>query len=113
VRQKLDDIWRQANGSIVPPQRIDVVNASGVIGHHFDGETIAPVVAECARVLGPGGIAMLDVGPSLSGPDLRNVMTGAGFRFLGHYRSGWWDPTGQMVFSPAIDKSAHKRRLID
>jgi SAM-dependent methyltransferase len=99
VCQKLAEAWRQTDGGVVPPQSVDVVNASGVIGHHFDADTIAPVVAESRRVLRLGGIAMLDVGPSLSGPELRRVMSGAGYDYLGHYRSGWWDPTGQMVFS--------------
>jgi SAM-dependent methyltransferase len=99
VCQKLADVWRQADGVMVPPQSVDVVNASGVIGHHFDADTIAPVVAESRRVLRPDGIAMLDVGPSLGGPELRRMMGTAGFSSVGHYRSGWWDPTGQIVFS--------------
>jgi SAM-dependent methyltransferase len=88
----------QPGGGAVPTNSVAVVNASGVIGHHLDANTIAPLIAELGRVLTPGGIAMLDVGPSLDGPEMRRLMDGASFRFLGYYRSGWWDPTGQMVF---------------
>jgi SAM-dependent methyltransferase len=99
VCQQLTGAWRQAGGAVLPPHSVDVVNASGVIGHHFDADTLAPVIAELRRVLRPGGIAMLDVGPSLGSSALRRLMSVAGFSYVGHYRSGWWDPTGQIVFS--------------
>ena len=77
---------------------VDLVNASGVVGHHLRPDTIAPLVAELTRVLVAGGVAMLDAGPTLPAADLRQIMEGAGFQFQGHHRSWFGDPTGELVF---------------
>jgi SAM-dependent methyltransferase len=99
VRQDMTALpLMQADGTFVPTGSVDVANASGVVGHHLQVDTVSPLIAELRRLLAAGGIAMLDVGPSLGGRELRRLMQGAGFRCIGHYRSGWWDPTGEMVF---------------
>ena len=77
---------------------IDLINASGVVGHHLRPETFGPLLAEIDRLLKPDGTAMLDVGPTLRGKALRRMMAQAGFAFLGHYRCWFADLTGQMVF---------------
>jgi SAM-dependent methyltransferase len=81
-----------------PDASVDVINASGIVGHHLKPETMRPLLAEIERVLKPAGVAMLDVGPTLRGPALRRIMAEAGFAFLGHYRSWFGDLTGEMVF---------------
>ncbi len=81
-----------------PNASVDVINASGIVGHHLKAETIWPLLAEIKRVLKPGGVAMLDVGPTLRGRVLRRIMAAAGFAFLGHYRCWFGDLTGEMVF---------------
>jgi SAM-dependent methyltransferase len=98
VCQGVTETLRHSDGSQIPDGSVDLVNASGVVGHHLTAHTIAPLIVEMRRVLTLGGIAMLDVGPTLPGKQLRELMTAAGFEYLGHYRSGWWDPTGEMVF---------------
>jgi SAM-dependent methyltransferase len=97
VCQGLTEPFRQADGSAVPDRGVDLVNASGVIGHHLNHTTVRPLIEELGRILRPGGIAMLDVGPTLAARDLRELMTDAGFTFLGHYRS-WFADNGAMVF---------------
>jgi hypothetical protein len=77
---------------------VDVVNASGVVGHHLDRDSVGPLVAELDRVLAPDGVAMLDVGPTLGETDLTAVMRAAGFRAVGRRHSWALDPTGQVVF---------------
>ena len=77
---------------------VDVVNASGVVGHHLDGQSVRPLVAELKRVLRAEGIAMLDVGPSLGEPELTALLQAAGFRKLGRWHSWWLDPYGQVVY---------------
>jgi SAM-dependent methyltransferase len=89
---------RQADGSRVPDRQVDVVNASGVVGHHLNADTIAPLVAELQRTIAAEGIAQLDVGPTLRDAELTRIMTAAGFRRLGRFRSWWLDPTGQVVY---------------
>ena len=80
---------------------VDVINASGVVGHHLEPGTIGPLIAEMRRVLVPGGVAMLDVGPTMPGGVLRRLMAEAGFGYEGHYRSWFGDRTGEMVFRSA------------
>jgi SAM-dependent methyltransferase len=89
---------RRPDGSLIPDRGTDLVNASGVVGHHLDEHSVRPLVAELRRILAPGGLAMLDVGPTLRAGPLTRIMTAAGFRRLGHRRSWWLDPTGQVVF---------------
>jgi len=82
-----------------PDGSIDLINASGVVGHHLTPATIPPLVAEMRRVLTPSGVAMLDVGPTMPGSDLLRIMADAGFAYQGHYTSWFGDRTGEMVFS--------------
>ena len=96
--QGVTEALRQPDGNLIPDNSVDAVNASGVVGHHLNDSTVLPLIEELNRVLRQGGIAMLDVGPSLKENDLRLLMEAADFIYEGHYRSGWWDPTGQVVF---------------
>jgi SAM-dependent methyltransferase len=98
VCQGVTEPLRQPGGAPVPERTLDLVNASGVVGHHLDPDTVGPLVAELRRVLAPGGVAMLDVGPTLRAAELTRAMTAAGFTRLGRWRSWWLDPTGQVVF---------------
>ena len=84
-----------------PDNSVDLVNASGVVGHHLRPDTIIPLIAELKRVLRPDAIAMLDAGPTLPAPVLRRIMLDAQFVCLGHYKSWFGDRTGEMVFRQA------------
>lgn len=89
-----------------PDASVDVINASGIIGHHLKPETMRPLLAEIERMLKPDAVAMLDVGPTMRGRALRRIMTEAGFAFLGRYRCWFGDFTGEMVFRrPKMDQS--------
>jgi SAM-dependent methyltransferase len=98
VRQGVTERFVEAGGEMVPDHSVDLVNASGVVGHHLHADSVPPLVQELCRVLATGGIAMLDVGPSLPAKDLLPIMTAAGFRALKHVRSWFLDPTGEIVF---------------
>jgi SAM-dependent methyltransferase len=99
--QGVTEPLREPAGGPVPDRGVDLVNASGVVGHHLNRDTAAPLVRELRRVLAPGGIAALDVGPTLRAPDLIGLMRAAGFQALGRCRSCLLDPTGQVVFRAA------------
>jgi SAM-dependent methyltransferase len=86
------------DGAVVLDSSVDVVNASGVLGHHFYPQTIGPLLKEVRRVLRPGGIAMLDVGPTLPERELTRLAGEAGLCKVGHWRSWRLDPTGQVVY---------------
>jgi SAM-dependent methyltransferase len=99
--QGVTETLRQPGGEPVAGGSVDVVNASGVVGHHLNRETVGPLVGELGRVLAPDGVAMLDVGPTLGEASLTAVMRAAGFRAAGRRRSWAFDPTGQVVFRRA------------
>ena len=81
-----------------PDGSVDLVNASGIIGHHLTLETFQPLLTELVRILKPDGLAILDPGPTLTAPTLAAVMQGAEFTQQGHYFSWFGDPCGAMVF---------------
>jgi SAM-dependent methyltransferase len=88
----------EPDGRPVRGRSVDVVSASGMVGHHLRREAVGPLVAELRRVLAPGGVALLDPGPTLRAVVLEPVMSAAGFRTLGRRRSWPLDPTGQVIF---------------
>lgn len=81
-----------------PDGGVDLINASGVVGHHLTPATIPPLIAEIRRVMSPDGVAMLDIGPTMPGGDLQRLMSEAGFQYQGHFKSWFGDRTGEMVF---------------
>jgi SAM-dependent methyltransferase len=97
VCQGVTETLRQPGGTPVPDASVDVVNASGVVGHHLNTHTILPLARELVRTLRPGGVALLDVGPTLGDADLSIIMNAAGFERLGYHRSCFLDRTGQVV----------------
>jgi SAM-dependent methyltransferase len=99
VCQSISETLRQRDGAPVAAGSVDVVNASGVVGFHLNQQTVRPLAAELRRVLTDGGIALLDVGPTLGAQALRDIMVAAGFRWLGRYRSWIGDPTGEAAFA--------------
>lgn len=82
----------------IAPLSIDVVNASGIVGHHLDPPDAEAAAEEIHRVLKPGGIASLDVGPKLSAKKLSELMDQLGFERLRRTKSNIFDRTGQVVF---------------
>jgi SAM-dependent methyltransferase len=98
VCQSITEPLRDVNGAALPDASVDVVNSSGVVGHHLNSGTVKPLVQEVRRVLRAGGVVLLDSGPTLRPRALRQVMERSGFTFLGHYRSWWLDPTGELAF---------------
>ncbi len=82
-------------------QRIDLANSSGVLGHHFNVDTMQLLAAQLKAVIRPGGLAMLDSGPTLSATDLVGIMTSAGFVEVRRCRSWPLDPTALIVFQLA------------
>ena len=96
--QPITETLREPDGSPVAEKSVDVASASGVVGHHLNAETVQPLIQELLRVLRPGGLAMLDVGPTLRLEPLRKLLYSAGFTFVARTRSWFLDPTGQAVF---------------
>jgi SAM-dependent methyltransferase len=98
ICQGVTETLRLADGMPLPPGSVDLINASGIVGHHLNSHTIRPLLTEIQRILKPTGLAMLDVGPTLPGHTLNALMRKAAFDYVGHCRSWFLDPTGEMVF---------------
>jgi len=98
VCQGITEPLRDPAGGAVPDGSIDVVNSSGVIGHHLDAESVRPVAAEVRRVLAPGGLAVLDDGPTVPTAVLVEQMRAAGFEVLGRYKSWPLATSSQVAF---------------
>ena len=96
--QGVTEALREPDGAAVPARAVDVVNASGVVGHHLDATTVRPLIGELTRVLRPGGVALLDVGPTLGDAELSAIMTAGGLARLGYRRSCFLDRTGQVIY---------------
>jgi SAM-dependent methyltransferase len=111
VGQGVTEPLRDARGDLIPATSVDVINASGVVGHHLNRETIKPLLAEIQRVGKNDAAVLLDVGPTLRGRHLRRVMIDAGFACLGHYRSWLGDLTGEMVFRRAPVEAPRAERV--
>lgn len=96
--QGVTEMFRGPDEEPLTAQSVDVVNASGVVGHHLNRESLRPLVEELQRVLRPDGVALLDVGPTLTDAALSEVLAEGGFRRLGYRRSCFLDQTGQVIF---------------
>ncbi len=78
---------------------VDLVNSSGAVGCHFDVAATTTLASEVARVLAPGGIALIDAGDQgTSEADVERVFTLAGFQRLRHARSCAFDRYIQICF---------------
>jgi SAM-dependent methyltransferase len=92
------ETFTDRDGHPIDASRIDVVNASVIVGHHLEPPAAESAAEEIHRVLKPGGIAKLDIGPKLSAKRLTTLMKQLGFEPLRRTRSHLFDPTGQVVF---------------
>ncbi len=95
--QSITTTLRPCDG-VALSQGIDLVNSSGVLGHHFNVNTMQLLAGQIKVVIRPGGLAMLDSGPTLSTTDLVGAMTSAGFVEVRRCRSWFLDPTALIVF---------------
>ena len=96
--QSISEALSTSAGHLVPEGSIDLVNSSGVMGHHLRPEAVRRLAVEIARVSAPGGIALLDVSHKLRPAELVSVMRRHGFSPLRHRRSSPFDLTGQLAF---------------
>jgi SAM-dependent methyltransferase len=112
VCQGVTERLRLPGGAPVPAGSVDLVNASGVVGHHLDKHSIRPLQRELRRVLTDEGVAMLDVGPTLPGDVLRRLLAAAGFEYRGHFKSWLGDRTGEMVFRRTMPARRRRRAVV-
>lgn len=86
--QSVLEPFRDEDGGLLPAHSVDLVNASGAIGCHFDTAATERVAVECSRVLRSGGHALMDVGrEGTSARELLDVFIPRGFVLVGQARS--------------------------
>lgn len=98
VCQGIAERLRAPDGDDLPDGSVHLANASGVVGHHLNEESLQDLAADLRRVLSPGGLAMLDPGPSLPREALCRVLGRFGFLKVRFRRSSALDPYGQVTF---------------
>jgi SAM-dependent methyltransferase len=82
--QSVLETFRDTGGSALRDQSVDVVNSSGAVGCHFDGDATAVLADEVARVTRPGGLALIDSGRAGTGErEVRRLFEARGFRSVG------------------------------
>lgn len=92
------DGFRDHHGGRCADQAFDVVHAIGSIGCHFTPAQAETIVGECARVLAPGGFALLDAGrPGTPAATLSALAIRHGLQVTGRSRSWWFDRYEQLV----------------
>jgi SAM-dependent methyltransferase len=90
--QSVLETFRDPSGAPVGDQSVDLVNSSGAVGCHFDRDATATLADEVARVIRPGGLALIDSGRA--GTPEREVCAlfeARGFRPLHRARSCAFD----------------------
>lgn len=93
------ETFRDEKGAAVPAASIDVVNCCGAVGVHFKPEAARTLVEEVARVVKPGGIAMIDSGPHGTNPrELTGIFESLGFERINAVRSCFVDYSLQICF---------------
>ena len=101
LEQEITVPLRSPDGERLGDESIDLVNSSGVGGHHMDVQQARQLGSELKRVLRPGGLALLDAGPRLRRGTLCDIMRGLGFTPIRRRKSWVLDPTVQVAFRSA------------
>jgi SAM-dependent methyltransferase len=97
--QSVLETLRGISGAPLPDESVDLVNSSGAVGCHFDPASTAALANEVARVVRPGGLALVDSGWSgTSSRDVRALFQARGFEERHAARSCFLDPYLQICF---------------
>ncbi|TVR46348.1 MAG: class I SAM-dependent methyltransferase [Planctomycetota bacterium] len=90
--------WLNEAAEVLHPGQVDWVNCSGALAHHFTPPQLATIAAECARVLRPGGWAVVDARCPHGRDAVGQAFLGAGLQLRGHERSCILDRYPQLCF---------------
>jgi SAM-dependent methyltransferase len=97
--QSVLEVFHDSAGAIVAAGSVDLVNSSGALGCHFDAEATSILAREVARVLRPGGLALLDAGPGgTSEPELCAIFEALRLAAVHRARSCLFDRYVQVCF---------------
>lgn len=98
-RQDVLDPFADVEGRHIADRSVDLINAQGAVGSHFDRGAIQCLAAQCRRVIRDGGLAMVDAGRrSRNFRDVVTVWTDCGFELVHRAESCPWDKFVQLCF---------------
>jgi SAM-dependent methyltransferase len=107
--QSVLETFRDEQGSVIRDASVDLVNSSGAVGCHFDTDATSLLAREIARVLRPGGLALIDSGRGgTDEPTLRVIFGARGFDAVKRARSCALDRYTQVCFrsAPRADQAS-------
>lgn len=97
--QSVLETFRGDDGAEVADRSVDLVNSSGAVGCHFDADATSTLADEVARVLRPGGLALIDSGSGGTGTgEVVEIFHSRGFHPLNRARSCFLDRYTQVCF---------------
>jgi SAM-dependent methyltransferase len=97
--QSVLETFHDTDGAPVADGSVDLVNSSGAVGFHFDPRSTAALADEVARVVRPGGLALIDSGHSGTPPaEVRAIFARRGFAEVHAARSCFLDRDLQVGF---------------
>lgn len=97
VAQNVLDTWCDRDDRVLTDGSVDLVNAIGAVGCHFDRDALLNLASQCRRVIRPDGLALMDAGRGgICADQLVDVFWAEGFRCVGQARSCWLD-LGQQI----------------
>ncbi len=95
--QSVLDGFRDSAGRRFTNRSIDLVNASGALGCHFQASELRSLAMECARVLRRGALALIDSGyDGINRCKMAQLFESVGFRTVGSAKSCLWDRRTQL-----------------
>jgi SAM-dependent methyltransferase len=96
------ETFHDHEGKIIADESLDLANSCGAIGHHFTHDMTLLMMREIARVLKPGGLALIDSGPWGTRPNqVRQIAAALGWKEMSCHRSIFLDPLFQIAFQKA------------
>lgn len=100
VRFVVQDVlapFRDSHGQLIDDRSVDLINVSGAVAVHFDKQSTQALAAQCARVMQPGGLALVDSGYEGASPRVvRNSFEQQGFVMEHKARSCFVDMSWQL-----------------
>jgi SAM-dependent methyltransferase len=95
VAQSITEPW--LTGGRLAEASVDLVNSSGVVGHHLTETDVRRVIGEARRVLKPGAYLALDTGPRTRHGRMAELMAEQGFTDPSFIKGTALDPRPKVV----------------
>lgn len=97
--QDVLDPFCDGMGHRIENQSVDLINVSGAVAVHFDAQSTARLAGQCAQVIRPQGLALVDAGYEGASPRVvRTCFESRGFTLVHEAKSCLLDLSRQLCF---------------